>query len=183
MMDWKELNHGLFTALLIQQIGMSWVLALIILVAAFTVIATLIMVVLEKKKEIALLKALGAKDGAILRMFLYQGGIIGVSAPAWALLGYGGCKGARLRLPARPEGLFHLQAPGGNPAAGVPHHGRLRDPDLPRRHNLPVLVRGAFETYRRAARGMSLSAWNGLRAGAGAVQDGAAGATSAQQTY
>ena len=60
-MDWQELNHGLFTALLIQQIGMSFVLALIILVAAFTVIATLIMVVLEKKKEIALLKAIGAK--------------------------------------------------------------------------------------------------------------------------
>src|SRR5262249_56162684 len=76
-MDWKELNHGLFTALLIQQIGMSLVLALIIVVAAFTVIATLIMVVLDKKKEIAVLKALGAKDDAVLRVFLYQGGIIG----------------------------------------------------------------------------------------------------------
>ncbi len=56
---------------------MSFVLGLIILVAACTVIATLIMVVLEKKKEIALLKALGAKNDAILRIFLYQGGIIG----------------------------------------------------------------------------------------------------------
>jgi len=78
-MDWRELNHGLFTALLIQQIGMSFVLGLIILVAACTVIATLIMVVLEKKKEIALLKALGAKNDAILRTFLYQGGIIGLT--------------------------------------------------------------------------------------------------------
>ena len=76
-MDWRELNHGLFTALLIQQIGMSFVLGLIIVVAACTVIATLIMVVLEKKKEIALLKALGAKNDAILRIFLYQGAIIG----------------------------------------------------------------------------------------------------------
>ncbi len=72
-MDWKELNHGLFTALLIQQIGMSIVLALIIVVAAFTVIATLIMVVLDKKKEIAVIKALGGKDDAVLRIFLYQG--------------------------------------------------------------------------------------------------------------
>ena len=80
-MDWEELNHGLFTALRIQQIVMSLVLALIIVVAAFTVIATLIMVVLDKKKEIAVLKAMGATDGAILRVFLYQGGIIGVSAP------------------------------------------------------------------------------------------------------
>jgi lipoprotein-releasing system permease protein len=85
-MDWRELNHGLFTALLIQQIGMSFVLGLIILVAACTVIATLIMVVLEKKKEIALLKALGAKNDAILRTFLYQGGIIGLAGTALGIL-------------------------------------------------------------------------------------------------
>ena len=59
-MTWQQLNHGLFTALLFQQIGMSFVLGLIILIAACTVIATLIMVVMEKKKEIALLKAIGA---------------------------------------------------------------------------------------------------------------------------
>ena len=93
-MDWKELNHGLFTALLIQQIGMSFVLALIIVVAAFTVVATLIMVVLDKKKEISLLKALGARDAAILRVFLYQGGIIGlVGTTMGLLLGFFCCKG------------------------------------------------------------------------------------------
>jgi len=77
-MTWQQLNHGLFTALLFQKIGMSFALGTIILIAACTVIATLIMVVLEKKKEIALLKAIGARDGAILRIFLYQGGLIGV---------------------------------------------------------------------------------------------------------
>ncbi len=81
-MTWQQLNHGLFTALLFQQIGMSFVLGLIIVIAAFTVIATLIMVVLEKKKEIALLKAIGATNGAILRIFLYQGAIIGVAGTA-----------------------------------------------------------------------------------------------------
>jgi lipoprotein-releasing system permease protein len=85
-MDWRELNHGLFTALLIQQIGMSFVLGLIILVAACTVIATLIMVVLEKKKEIALLKAVGAKNDGILRIFLYQGGMIGMIGTAIGIL-------------------------------------------------------------------------------------------------
>jgi lipoprotein-releasing system permease protein len=85
-MTWRQLNRGLFTALLIQQIGMSCVLGLIILVAACTVIATIIMVVLEKKKEIALLKALGARDDAILRIFLYQGGIIGASGTALGIL-------------------------------------------------------------------------------------------------
>lgn len=93
VMDWMDLNYGLFTALLIQQIGMSVVLALIIVVAAFTVIATLIMVVLDKKKEIALLKALGAKDGAVLRIFLYQGGIIGLLGTTLGLvLGWLCCK-------------------------------------------------------------------------------------------
>lgn len=77
-LDWRELNHGLFTALLIQKLGMSMVLGLIVIIAACTLIATLIMVVLEKKKEIALLKALGAKDEAILRIFIYQGAIIGL---------------------------------------------------------------------------------------------------------
>jgi len=83
-MDWEELNHGLFTALRIQQVVMSLVLALIIIVAAFTVIATLIMVVLDKRREIAVIKAMGATDNAILRAFLYQGGIVGVLG---ALLG------------------------------------------------------------------------------------------------
>jgi lipoprotein-releasing system permease protein len=78
VLDWQELNHGLFTALRIQQILMSLVLALIILVAAFTVIATLIMVVLDKKREIAVIKAMGATDGHLLRAFLYQGLIIGL---------------------------------------------------------------------------------------------------------
>lgn len=92
-MDWEELNHGLFTALRIQQILMSLVLALIIVVAAFTVIATLIMVVFDKKKEIAVMKAMGATNSAILRAFLYQGGIIGIVGAAIGLgLGLVVCK-------------------------------------------------------------------------------------------
>ena len=93
VMDWEELNHPLFTALKIQQIGMSAVLALIILVAAFTVIATLIMIVLDKRKEIAVLKAMGARDGAILRSFLYQGLVIGAIGTSIGLgLGFAVCR-------------------------------------------------------------------------------------------
>jgi lipoprotein-releasing system permease protein len=92
VLDWQELNHGLFTALRIQQILMSLVLALIILVAAFTVIATLIMVVLDKKREIAVIKAMGASDGHLLRAFLYQGLIIGLVGTALGLgVGYAVC--------------------------------------------------------------------------------------------
>jgi lipoprotein-releasing system permease protein len=88
VVDWMELNHGLFTALRIQQILMSLVLALIILVAAFTVIATLIMVVLDKKREIATIKAMGASDMQLLRAFMYQGLIIGLTGAASGL-GFG----------------------------------------------------------------------------------------------
>jgi lipoprotein-releasing system permease protein len=112
-MDWRELNHGLFTALLIQQIAMSVVLTLIIVVAAFTVIATLIMVVLDKKKEIALLKALGASDDAVLRIFVYQGGIIGVVGTALGLaIGWVGCKAlAAYGFPLDPKVYFISSLP------------------------------------------------------------------------
>ena len=112
-MDWEELNHGLFTALRIQQILMSLVLALIIVVAAFTVIATLIMVVLDKKKEIAVLKAMGAKNSAVLRAFLYQGAIIGVLGTAIGLgLGIAVCRGLLVYgFPLDPKVYFISRLP------------------------------------------------------------------------
>ncbi len=112
-MDWKELNHGLFTALTIQQWGMSAVLALIIVVAAFTVVATLIMVVLDKRKEISVMKAMGATDGAILRIFLYQGGIIGFAGTAIGLLlGLLVCKGLLVYgFPLDPKVYFISRLP------------------------------------------------------------------------
>jgi lipoprotein-releasing system permease protein len=112
-LDWEELNHGLFTALRIQQLLMSLVLALIIVVAAFTVIATLIMVVLDKKKEIAVLKAMGATNSALLRAFLYQGGIIGVFGTAFGLvLGIVVCKLLLVyALPLDPKVYFISRLP------------------------------------------------------------------------
>jgi lipoprotein-releasing system permease protein len=112
-MTWAQLNHGLFTALLIQQIGMSIMLGLIILVAACTVIATLIMVVLEKKKEIALLKALGAKNDAILRIFIYQGGFVGLAGTGLGILiGWLSCRLLLLyTFPLDPKVYFISRLP------------------------------------------------------------------------
>lgn len=112
-MDWRELNHGLFTALFIQQVAMSVVLTLIIVVAAFTVVATLIMVVLDKRKEIALLKALGASDEAVLRIFVYQGGIIGSVGTALGLaVGWLGCKALGVYgFPLDPKVYFISRLP------------------------------------------------------------------------
>jgi lipoprotein-releasing system permease protein len=112
-MDWEELNHGLFTALRIQQILMSLVLALIILVAAFTVIATLIMIVFDKKREIAALKAMGARDGDLLRAFLYQGLLIGLLGTLSGLaLGYALCTWAiAYGFPLDPKVYFISRLP------------------------------------------------------------------------
>jgi lipoprotein-releasing system permease protein len=112
-MDWEELNHGLFTALRIQQILMSLVLALIIIVAAFTVIATLIMMVLDKTREIAVLKAMGATNRALLLAFVYQGALIGVIGTAIGLtLGYVICKLLLVYgLPLDPKVYFISRLP------------------------------------------------------------------------
>jgi lipoprotein-releasing system permease protein len=112
-MDWEELNHGLFTALRIQQILISVVLALIIVVAAFTVIATLIMIVLEKKREIAVMKAMGATNFALLRVFLYQGTFIGLVGTGSGLaLGYLACRGlVRYDFPLDPGVYFINRLP------------------------------------------------------------------------
>lgn len=112
-MDWEELNHGLFTALRIQQIVMSMVLGLIIVLAAFTVIATLIMVVLEKKQEIAVLKAMGATDFGLLRSFLYQGAFVGLIGTASGLaLGYLTCRVLLIYgFPLDPKVYFISQLP------------------------------------------------------------------------
>lgn len=76
-LDWEALNHNLFTALALQKLALSFVITIIIVIAAFNVIATLVMVVLDKKREIAILKAMGASEGLILRVFLLQGVAIG----------------------------------------------------------------------------------------------------------
>lgn len=76
-LDWEALNHNLFTALALQKLALSLVITIIIVIAAFNVIATLVMVVLDKKREIAILKAMGAPQGAILRIFLTQGLAVG----------------------------------------------------------------------------------------------------------
>ncbi len=89
-LDWSELNRNLFTALEVQKIALTLVIATIIFVAAFNVIATLIMVVLEKKREIAILKAMGATDATILGIFMLQGIVVGVIGTLAGVLVGGG---------------------------------------------------------------------------------------------
>ena len=76
--DWTEINRNLFAALSLEKTVYFIVLLLIVLVAAFNIVATLIMVVMEKRKDIAVLKSMGAPGRAISRIFIYKGLVIGV---------------------------------------------------------------------------------------------------------
>lgn len=113
VVDWEELNHGLFTALRVQQILISVLHALIVVVAAFTVIATLIMIVLEKKREVAVLKAMGAGDRQVFLAFLFQGAIIGVvGAGAGLALGWALCRVVLVQaFPLDPKVYFISHLP------------------------------------------------------------------------
>jgi lipoprotein-releasing system permease protein len=80
--DWMEMNRNLFSALKLEKIIMFIILVLIVLVAALNIISTLIMVVMEKNKDIAILKSMGSPSKGILRIFIIEGGVIGVVGTA-----------------------------------------------------------------------------------------------------
>ncbi len=84
--DWKEMNRSLFYALKLEKIAMFVVLTFIILVASFSIIAMLIMIVLEKKRAIAVLKSMGMRDGGVMKIFIYQGVAIGAVGAAIGLI-------------------------------------------------------------------------------------------------
>ena len=75
--DWVEMNKNLFSALKLEKIATFIILSIAIAVASFCIVCTLLLMVTEKGKEIAILKALGASDNAIMRIFMLEGVIIG----------------------------------------------------------------------------------------------------------
>ncbi len=75
--NWIELNRNLFTWMKLEKAVMFVILALIVLVAAFSIVSTLFMVVFEKRRDIGVLKSLGASRRTVLRVFLFQGLLIG----------------------------------------------------------------------------------------------------------
>lgn len=75
---WKDMYRNLFSALKLEKIAMFIILTFIILVASFNIIISLIMLVMEKSRDIAVLKALGATSDRIMRIFIVQGMLVGV---------------------------------------------------------------------------------------------------------
>ncbi|MES2524119.1 MAG: ABC transporter permease [Gemmatimonadota bacterium] len=75
--EWQEENKSLFQALKLEKLGMSIILLLIVVVAAFNIVSTLTMIVSDKTREIGILRAMGLPAKSIRRIFLYQGTIVG----------------------------------------------------------------------------------------------------------
>jgi len=75
--DWGEMNKNLFSALKLEKLVMAVILAFIILVACFNILSTLVMLVLEKGKEISILKSMGARDSSVMKVFVLEGLAIG----------------------------------------------------------------------------------------------------------
>jgi lipoprotein-releasing system permease protein len=77
--DWMMMNSNLFAAFKLEKIGMFIAMTLIILVAALNIISALVMVVMEKSKDIAILKSMGATSGSIMKIFFLQGLVIAIA--------------------------------------------------------------------------------------------------------
>ncbi len=101
--DWRDMNKNLFSALKLERLATFIILSIAIIVASFSIICTLLLMVTEKGKEIAILKALGASDGDILRTFMTEGIVIGAIGTAFGVAtGLAQCAGLGafgLRLP------------------------------------------------------------------------------------
>ena len=80
--DWSQLNQSLFSALWLEKVAISITIGLIVMVAALNIVASLVLLVMEKGRDIAILKTMGAAPPAILRIFMLQGVIIGAVGTA-----------------------------------------------------------------------------------------------------
>jgi lipoprotein-releasing system permease protein len=111
--DWGELNRNLFAALNMEKLVMAVILGFIVLVASFTIVATLVMQVLDKRREIAVLKSMGAGMPSIMKVFVIEGLFIGATGTAFGLLlGLGTCLFIdRVGIPLDPEVYYISNLP------------------------------------------------------------------------
>jgi lipoprotein-releasing system permease protein len=111
--DWKQLNESLFSALMLEKVVIGLLVMIIELVACFAIICVLIMVVLQKGAEIAILRSMGCTRGGIVMIFVTQGTAIGLLgtlvglALGLALVGYATWVG----IPLDPEVYYIDQVP------------------------------------------------------------------------
>jgi lipoprotein-releasing system permease protein len=97
--DWSEMNQALFGAIRLEKMAMFIILTLIVLVASFSIVGSLIMKVIEKGKDIAILKSMGATPAHIMRVFVFGG----------FLLGWGACLALeRYKFIPLPSSVYYI---------------------------------------------------------------------------
>lgn len=87
VLDWQKLSRNLFSAMKLEKLAMFIILTLIVIVAAMNIISTLILMVMDKNQDIAILKAMGATDRQILRIFIYNGLMVGLIGTFLGVIG------------------------------------------------------------------------------------------------
>ncbi len=107
--DWIQMNSSFFSALKLEKFVMFVILTLIILVAAFNIVSSLIMLVMEKGRDIAILKAMGATTASIRKIFVLEGFLIGITGTLLGVIG-GFCLCAFVRQYKLdlPPGVYHI---------------------------------------------------------------------------
>ena len=108
--DWADMNKSLFSALWIEKVAIGITIGLIVAVAALNIVASLVLLVMEKSRDIAILKTMGASASSIMRVFMLQGLAIGlVGTGAGATLGFATCRVLdRYRLIRVPMDVYQV---------------------------------------------------------------------------
>ena len=108
--DWKEMNQSLFSALQLEKVAMFVIMTMTVLVAAFNIVTTLIMMVMDKAKDIAILKSMGATSRMVMKVFIFQGLFIGVLGTLVGLMGgVGLCQILdRYEIVKLPETIYYV---------------------------------------------------------------------------
>jgi lipoprotein-releasing system permease protein len=111
--DWTQLNQPLYSALWLEKVAISLTIGLIVMVAALNIVASLVLLVMEKSRDIAILRTMGASAGVIRRIFIYQGLTIGlIGTIAGTVLGLIACavlnRYELIRLPSDVYQITHL---------------------------------------------------------------------------
>jgi lipoprotein-releasing system permease protein len=121
VVDWQEANRPLFAALALERQMILVVIALIIFISALNVTTTLVLVVVERRADIAILRAMGARSASIMLIFIFEGACIGIIGALFgAALGLAACGiGERYHLVSLPPDVYSL--------SNIPFHARARD--------------------------------------------------------
>jgi len=108
--DWKIMNKSLFSALKLEKMAMFIILTMIVLVGALNIISTLVMVVMEKTRDMAILRAMGATARSIMTLFIFQGLFVGIVGTLAGLAsGLGICHMlARYRFIRLPSDIYYI---------------------------------------------------------------------------